>query len=66
MPDRQVSDEIREAFARLTGRLEDASVVAAKAQGVLTSADAKESCSQLADALQVILGEVEAIRGRFE
>ena len=66
MPEHQVSDEVREAFARLTASLEDASAIAAKAQAVLKRTEANESCSQLADALHIMIGEVEAIRERLE
>ena len=66
MPDRQVSDDVREAFARLTGNLEDASAIAAEAQGALQPTDAKASCSQLAKALRAMLEDVEAIRERIK
>lgn len=66
MPDAEVSDDVRAALARLIARLEDASAIAAEAQGVMTHMDAKDRCSQLADALHVMFGERDAIRERLQ
>lgn len=64
MPDTEVSDDVRAAFASLTASLEDTSAIAAEAQGVVTQSEAKERCYKLGDDLRVMLGELEEIQRR--
>lgn len=58
----EIADDIRQAFAELTGRLEDASTIAARGQSARTRSAARKQTARLATALRkmrVLLDRIE-------
>lgn len=55
----------RIAFAKVTGALEDATIVAAEGQAALDLAAARQSCDRLIHAVEACLARLQLLRRRL-